>query len=240
MESLRAIALLVLFSSGILAESPQVQWKPGAIETSTYRHTESGVPGTTTYTVSGILYDGRRAFEIAVRTQRKLVLGGQEGKLETQGSTIVDAATLDLLDSRLTTLLNGAEASSLRAERKGGKIRVIQRLRGSPTDTRTVDAPDPVVEDSALFLYLSNLPWKQGQEFRWLKFSPAQGRLLHAIARVEAQEKEVLRVAVQTEIGSTTYQLRRGRPALVLKVEAGGGERTQLETSSLLPRPPGR
>ena len=235
----KALALLLLFSHGILAESPHVEWKPGAIETSTYRHTESGVPGTTTYTASGILYDGRRAFEIVVRTQRKLVLGGQEGKLETQGTTIVDAATLDLLDGRLTTLLNGVEASSLRAERKGGKIRVVQKLRGSPTDTRTVDAPEPVVEDSALFLYMSSLPWRPGQEFRWLKFSP-QGRLLHAAARVESQERDFLRVGVRTEIGSTTYVLRRGKPALVLKVEAGGGERTELEKSSLLPRPPGR
>lgn len=227
---------MVTLLIALLLAGPAVKWKPGVVETTTYRHSESGLAGTSTYTVTGVLRENRRLFQVDVLSQRKLVLGGQEGKLESRGTTLVDAGTFDLVESRLTTSLNGAEASSLRAVRQGSKIEVTQKLRGSPEDKRVAEAPGPVVEESVLLFYLSRLPWKRGREFHWMRFSPAQGRLLHAAARVEGEEKKIMRVVVKTEIGTSNYQIRRGKPSVILKMDAGGTELLERETPGNPPR----
>ncbi len=206
------------------------KWKPGAVETSTYRLSESGMAGVSTYTVAGERKGHRRVFRVEFLTERKLQLAGQEGKLETRGLTIVDGRTFDLVESNLTTSLNGVETGSMHAERKGREIEVTQKLRGSPAVTRVVTADGAVVEESALLFYLSRLPWQPGRQFRWVRFNAAQGRLLHASARAEGQEDHVLRVIAQSEIGPATYYIRPGRPAVVLKVLAGTTDRMELET----------
>ena len=226
--------ILLLLAGGTFGRA--AKWKAGLTETNTYRLAEKAAPGSSTYLLRGILRDGRRVLEIEVQTQRKLILGGQEGNLVTRGLTIVDPATFDLLESRLTTTLNGSEASYLHAERQGNKIEIRQKLRGSPLETRTAEAPTPVVEETALLFYLARLPWTKGREFHWMRFSPAQGRLLGASARVEKEENQLLRVAVQTEIGPSVYHIRRGSSAVVVKTEAGGSEQMQLESSTSLPQ----
>ncbi len=203
-------------------------WMPGRTETSTYKLAEAGLPGTSTYTVRSILRDHKPVLEIEVVTHRKLLLGGQEGKLETICQTRVDPATFDLVESRLTTTLNGAESSYLHAERAGNKIEVRQKLRGSPLETRIVDADGPVIEESAMVPYMGRVPWTKGREFKWLRFSPAQSRVLHVKAHLAKDDGKILRILMETEIGPSVYEIRRGNPAVVVRTEAGGTEQMAI------------
>ena len=218
--------IYMLLAAG--AANPVGQWMPGRTETSTYKLAEAGLPGTSKYTMRSILRDSRPVLEVEVITHRTLVLGGQRGLLETICQTRVDPGSFDLVESRLVTTLNGSESSYLHAERVGNKIEVRQKLRGSPLEIRIVEAGEPVIEESAMLPYLERLPWTQGREFRWLRFSPAQTRVLHVTARMVKDDGKILRITMETEIGPSAYEIRHGSPGVVVRTEAGGSEQMVL------------
>src|SRR5438309_321942 len=90
-----------------------LSWRGGLIEKHTYKLGESAIPGTSTYTLRGVLREGQKVLVVEVETHRTLTLGGQQGKLESRSESFVDPATFDLLESRLITTLNGVETSYL-------------------------------------------------------------------------------------------------------------------------------
>lgn len=219
---------LLILALAVPAWSAQLlPWKPGTIETRSYKTAESGVPGTATYTLRGVLRDGRKILEVEVITKRSLVLGGQEGKLETQSLTWIDPETFDFLAARLRTTLNTAEASYLRSERSGTKVEIRQKLRGSPEDTRLVDIGTPVVEENAVLFYLTRVALRPGVSERFKKFSAAQGRVTDAFMTLE-EEGGDRRIRVVTDIAPSVYHLRAGNPPVVVRTEVAGTEQLKL------------
>jgi len=208
--------------------APLLRWKPGTIETRSYQTAESGVPGTATYILRGVMREGRKALEVEVITKRTLVLGGQEGKLETHSLTWIDPETFDFQASRLRTTLNTAESSYLRSERiAGGKVEIRQKLRGSPEDVRTVDVDTPVVEENAVLFYLTRVPLRPGVSERFKRFSAAQGRVTDAFMTLE-QEGAALQIRVVTDIAPSVYHLRAGNPPVIVRTEVAGTEQLKL------------
>ena len=203
-------------------------WKAGLIEHHTYKLAESAIPGTSTYTLRGILRQGQKVLEVQVETHRIMTLGGQQGKLDSNGSAWIDPVTFDLLESRLVTTLNGAEMSYLHALHKGKTIEVYQKLRGSPVDIRTVEAPGVAIDENALNFFLERVPWAPGKIVEWQRYSAAQSRLLPNKASLEKSEKNKLRVRVETDIGPSLYDIRPGKDAVVLRIEAAGTEQMHL------------
>lgn len=214
------IALMMLFALG--------PWRPGLIEQHTYKLAENSIPGTSTYTLTGMLRNGQKVFEVRVETHRVMTLAGQKGKLDSTGSTWMDPVTFDLLESRLTTTLNGVEASYLHATRKGQTIEVYQKLRGSPVDVRTVQAPEVAIDENALNFFLERQSWTAGKTIEWKRYSAAQSRLQANKAVVEKSEKDKLRLKVDTDIGPTFYDLRPGKDLVVVRMEAAGAEQIRL------------
>ena len=207
--------------------APLLTWKPGTIETRSYQTAESGIPGTATYTLRGILRDGKRILEVEVITKRTLVLGGQEGKLEAHSLTWIEPETFDFLASRLRTTLNTAEASYLRSERSGTKVEIRQKLRGSPEDTRLVDVGTPVVEENAVMFYLTRVPLRPSVSERFKRFSAAQGRVTDAFMTLE-QEGTARRIRVVTDIAPSVYHLRAGDPPVIVRTEVAGTEQLKI------------
>lgn len=229
---MRILLMLALAVPALSAWSaPLLQWKPGTIETRSYQTAESGVPGTSTYTLRGIMREGKKALEVEVVTKRTLVLGGQEGKLETHSLTWIDPETFDFLASRLRTTMNTAEASYLRSERTGTKVEIRQKLRGSPEDSRTVDVGSPVVEENAVLFYLTRVPLRPGVSERFRKFSAAQGRVTDAFMTLE-EEGAASRIRVITDIAPSVYHLRAGAsagdPPVIVRTEVAGTEQLKL------------
>jgi hypothetical protein len=206
-----------------------VGWQPGVTATRFYKHAENPIPGDSLYTLRSVMWEGKKTLEIEVLTRRTLVLGGQQGKLETRSLTLVDPDTFDLRHSRLTTTLNSAEASYLRAERQGSRIEVYQRLRGSGAETRVVDAPGVVLDESAQMFFVERLPLKKGARFSWQRFSASQARLTPTTVEVEAGEKDTLRVNLKTDIAPMVFHTGGGPPWRVLKTEAAGALQMTLE-----------
>jgi len=202
-------------------------WKPGTIETRSYKTAESGVPGTVTYKVMGVLREGKKTLEVEVITKRTLILGGQEGKLETYSLTWIDPETFAFLAARLRTTLNTAEASYLRSERSGGKVEIRQKLRGSPEDTRTVDVSSPVVEENAVLFYLTRVPLRPGVSQKFKRFSAAQGRVTDASITLEQQGAE-RRIRMLTDIAPAVFHLRSGNPPVIVRTEVAGTEQLKL------------
>ncbi len=203
-------------------------WQPGLIETHHYKLGESVIPGTSTYTLRGILREGRKVLVVEVETHRTLTLGGQQGKLESHGESFLDPETFDLLESRLITTLNKVEASYLHALRKGKTIEVHQQLRGSPLDTRTVEAPGVAIDESAINFYLERVTWAAGKKVEWLRYSAAQSRVLPNSATLDKTEKDNLRIKVETDIGPNLYDIRPGKSPVVVRMEAAGSEQFHL------------
>lgn len=203
-------------------------WKAGVIEHHTYKLAESAIPGTSTYTLTGMLRHGQKVLEVHVETHRIMTLGGQQGKLDSNGSTWIDPVTFDLLESRLITTLNGVEASYLHAMRKGQTIEVYQKLRGSPVDIRTVQAPGVAIDENALNFFLERTAWAPGKTVEWQSYSPTQSRLIPNKANLEKAEKDKLRVKVETDIGPHLYDIRPGKDATVLRMDAAGTEQFHL------------
>jgi hypothetical protein len=166
-----------------------------------------------------------------VVTKRTLVLGGQEGKLETYSLTWIDPETFDFLASRLRTTLNTAEASYLRSERAGGKVEIRQKLRGSPEDVRTVDVGAPVVEENAVLFYLTRVPLRPGATHKFKRFSAAQGRVTDATITLEQQGAD-RRIRMTTDIAPSVYHLRAGvrpgNPPVIVRTEVAGTEQLKL------------
>jgi hypothetical protein len=226
---MRIAVILALAIPAVAA--PLIAWKPGTIEIRSYKTAESGVAGTSTYTLRGVLREGRKTLEVEVVTRRTLVLGGQEGKLETHSLTWLDPETFDFLAGRLRTTLNSAEASYLRSERvAGGKVEIRQKLRGSPEDVRTVDVESPVVEENAVLFYLTRAPLRPGISERFKKFSAAQGRVTDAFMtlEVEGEEGADRRIRVITDVAPSVYYLRAGSPPVVVRTEVAGTEQLKI------------
>ncbi len=210
------------------AAAPLLQWKAGTIETRSYQTAESGVPGASTYTLRGVMRDGKKVLEVDVVTKRTLILGGQEGKLETHSLTWIDPETFDFLASRLRTTMNTAEASYLRSERiAGGKVEIRQKLRGSPEDVRTVDVGAPVIEENAVLFYLTRVPLRPGVSERFQRFSAAQGRVTDAFMTLE-NEGGARRIRVVTDIAPSVYHLRAGNPPVIVRTEVAGTEQLKI------------
>jgi len=203
-------------------------WRPGLIEQHTYKLAESAIPGTSTYTLRGMLRNGERVLEVEVETHRIMTLGGQQGKLDSKSFIWMQSVTFDLLESRLTTTLNGVEASYLHATRKGTTIEVYQKLRGSPVDIRTVQAPGVAIDENALNFFLERMAWAPGKVVEWQRYSPTQSRLIPNKASLEKSEKDKLRVRVETDIGPSLYDIRPGKDPAVLRIEAAGTEQMHL------------
>ena len=220
--------LLILALALPAWSAPPVFWRPGLIETHSYTTAESGVPGTSTYTLRGIMREGKKVLEVEVVTKRTLVLGGQEGKLETYSLTWIEPETFDFLASRLRTTLNTAEASYLRSERvAGGKVEIRQKLRGSPEDSRTVDVGAPVVEENALLFFLTRAQLRPGVSERFMRFSAAQGRVTDAFITLEKEGAEQ-RIRMVTDIAPSVFYLRSGNPPVIVRTEVGGTEQLKL------------
>ena len=81
-----------------LWSAPLIPWKPGTIETRNYKTAESGVPGTYTYTLRGVVREGQKVLEVEMLSRRTLVLGGQEGKLEVVSLTWLNPETFDFIE----------------------------------------------------------------------------------------------------------------------------------------------
>jgi len=203
-------------------------WLPGLIEQHTYKLAESSIPGTSTYTLTGMLRNGEKVLEVHVETHRVMTLGGQKGKLDSNSYTWIDPVTYDLLESKLFTTLNGVEASYLHAMRKGTTIEVYQKLRGSPVDIRTVQAPGVAIDENALNFFLERTAWTPGKVVEWQRYSPTQSRLIPNKGSLEKAEKDKLRVKVETDIGPTIYDIRPGKEPVVLRIETVGTEQMRL------------
>jgi len=204
------------------------KWQAGLIEQHTYKLGEAGIPGASTYTLRGILLQGKKVLEVEVETHRVLSFGAQQGKLETRSVAWMDPVTFDMLESRLLATMNGAEASFLHAVRRGASISVYQKLRGSPEETRHVDAPGIVIDDNAQNFYVERLPWAAGREFEWKRYNAAQSRLIPNKASVEQMDKDALRLKVVTEIGPSSFELT-GKPPVVSRVVTVGTEQYKLQ-----------
>lgn len=204
------------------------KWHPGLIESHTYKLGEVGIPGSSTYSLRGMLRHGQKVLEVEVETHRVLTLGGQQGKLESRTLTWMDPQTFDMLETRLTTTMNGTEASYLHAVRKGGKIEVFQKLRGSPPDTRQVEAPGVAIDENALNFFITRLPWSAGRQFEWSRYSAAQSRVVPYKATLEKSDKQTMRVKVETDIAPSFFDIRKDKMPVVERVEIGGTEQMKL------------
>jgi hypothetical protein len=206
------------------------KWQAGLIEQHTYKLGEAGIPGTSTYTLRGILLQGKKVLEVEVETHRTLSFGAQQGKLVSHSITWMDPATFDMLESRLTATMNGAEASYLHAIRQGASISVYQKLRGSPDDTRHMDAQGIVIDDNAQNFYVERLPWAAGREFEWNRYNAAQSRLISNKASVEQIDKDTLQLKIVTDIAPTSMELT-GKPRIVSRVVIAGTDQLKLQDS---------
>lgn len=225
-ERMRTLLILAL---AVPAWSAQlIPWKPGIIETHNYKTAESGVPGTYTYTLRGVMREGKKVLEVEMIVHRTLVLGGQEGRLATESLTWLDPDTFDFIASRLRTTLNDAEASFLRSERvAGGKVQIRQKLRGSPEDTRTVDVASPVVEENALLFYLEHAGLRPGQERKAMRYSAAQGRSTEIKLVLDKDAKDP-RILMTSDIAPSVFYLRAGTPPVVVRTEVAGTEQLRI------------
>jgi hypothetical protein len=199
------------------------QWQAGLIEQHTYKLGEAGIPGTSTYSLRGVILQGKKVLEVEVETHRTLTFGAQQGKLVSHSFTWMDPLTYDMLENRLTATMNGVEASYLHAVRQGASISVFQKLRGSPEDTRHVDAPGVVNDDNAQNFYIERLPWAAGREFEWQRYNAAQSRLIANKASVEQIDKDTLRLKIVTDIAPSTMEMS-GKPRVVSRVVIAGTE----------------
>jgi hypothetical protein len=215
-------------SPAVSKAAPVGKWQAGLIERHTYKLGEAGIPGTSTYTLRGILFQGKKTLEVEVETHRVLSFGAQQGKLETRSITWMDPVTFDMQESRLIATMNGAEASFLHAVRQGASISVNQKLRGSPEETRHVDAPGIVIDDTAQSFYIERLGWAAGREFEWKRYNPAQSRLIPNHASVEQIVKDTLKLKVVTDIGPSSFELT-GKPPVVARVVTAGTEQLKLQ-----------
>ncbi len=204
------------------------KWQAGLIERHIYKLGEAGIPGTSTYTLRGILLQGKKVLEVEVETHRVLSFGAQQGKLESRSLAWMDPVTFDMLESRLIATMNGAEASFLHARREGASITVYQKLRGSPEETRHVDAPGIAIDDNAQNFYIERLPWAAGREFEWKRYNPAQSRLIPNTASVEQIDKDTLKLKVVSDIGPSSFELT-GKPPVVSRIVTAGTEQLKLQ-----------
>jgi hypothetical protein len=204
------------------------KWQAGLIEQHTYKLGEAGIPGTSTYTLRGILLQGKKVLEVEVETHRTLTFGAQQGKLVSHSLTWMDPVTFDMQESRLTATMNGAEASFLHAVRQGASISVYQKLRGSPEETRHVDAPGIVIDDNAQNFYVERLPWVAGREFEWKRYNAAQSRLILNKASAEQIDKDTLRLKIVTDIAPSSVELS-GKPPVVSRIVIAGTEQLKLQ-----------
>jgi hypothetical protein len=224
MNYLSLLLFLAAQSSPVVAG----KWQAGLIERHTYKLGEAGIPGTSTYTLRGVVLQGKQVLEVEVETHRVLTFGAQQGKLETRSIAWMDPATFDMLESRLVATMNGAEASFLHARREGGSITVYQKLRGSPEETRNVDAAGVVIDENAQSFYVERLPWAAGRQFDWQRYSSSQSRLISNKGSVEQIDKEMLRLKVVNDIGESSMELT-GKPPVVSRVVVNKIEQFKLQ-----------
>ena len=222
------MSLLFLLLMGVPAKNAGY-WRPGYVESHTYKLAESGIPGTSTYTLRSILYDGKPALEVEVETHRVLMLGAQQGKLESHSNTFMDPTNFNLLESRLTTTMNGVAQSRLHAERIGDSIEVRQKLYGSPLSVRTVAAHGAAIDENALNFFLERQDWVAGKTVEWQRYNAAQSRLQPNKATLEKADADKLRIKLESDIGPSYYEIRRGADPVVTRVEAVGAEQMHLE-----------
>jgi len=204
-------------------------WQPGLIEQHTYKLGDAGIPGTSVYTLRGVILEGKKVLEVEVETHRVLSLGGQQGKLESVTHAFMDPETFDFIESRLTTMLNGAEASYLHSLRKGAEIQVYQKLRGSPPDTRTVPATGVVIDESAVMFYIERTDWSKTKSVQWQRYNAAQSHLQPNKASVDKSDADKLRIRLESDIPAALYDLPPGKPAVVTRIEAAGVEQMRLD-----------
>jgi hypothetical protein len=229
MTYLSLLFLLAAQPSPVMPSEAYVgKWQAGLIEQHAYKLAEAGIPGTSTYTLRGVMLQGKKVLEVEVETHRTLTFGAQQGKLVSHSFTWMDPRTFDMLESRLTATMNGAEASFLHAVRQGASISVFQKLRGSPEDTRHVDAPGVVIDDNAQNFYIERLPWAKGREFEWQRYNAAQSRLIANKASVEQIDNGTLRLKIATDIAPSTIEVS-GKPPVVSRVMIAGTEQLKLQ-----------
>ncbi|GEM_PF-4353993 len=221
-------SLLTIFL--VLALNGGMKWQPGLIEQHSYKLGEPGIPGSSDYMLRGVMLQGKKLLEVEVLTHRVMSFGAQQGKLESRTITWMDPETFDMQESRLVATMNGAEASYLHAIRQGTTLSVFQKLRGSPDDTRKVDAPGVVIDDNAQNFYIERLPWAAGKEFHWQRYNAAQSRLIPNQAMLDHADADGITVKITTDLGPTIVKMT-GKPPVVDTVTINNTEQLKLQNS---------